>query len=47
MYQRTINSFAIYHLNDMFYDTLVEDVLCGKYDIKKIDMTDYTPKAHE
>lgn len=47
MYQRTINSFSIHHLNDMFYDTLVEDVLCGKYDTKKIDMTDYTPKAHE
>lgn len=47
MYQRTMNSFAIYHLNDMFYDTLVEDVLCGKYDTKKIDMTEYIPKAHE
>jgi glycosyltransferase involved in cell wall biosynthesis len=47
MYNRTINSFSIHHLNDMFYDTLVEDVLCGKYDIRKIDMANYTPKAHE
>lgn len=47
MYQRTINSFSIRHLNDMFYDTLVEDVICRKYDINKMDMTNYTPKNHE
>jgi glycosyltransferase involved in cell wall biosynthesis len=46
MYQRTMNSFSINHLNDMFYDTLVEDVLCHKYDIKKVDMTTYVPKQH-
>lgn len=47
MYQRTISSFAIQHLNDMLYDTLVEDVLVGKYDLKKIDMAKYMPKNSE
>lgn len=47
MFRRTIDSFSIKHLNDMFYETLVEDVLQGQYDIKKIDMTQYTPKNHE
>ena len=46
MYQRTHDSFEIVHLNDMFYDTLIEDVLPGKYDIQKIDMTKYKPKSH-
>ena len=41
MYNRTINSFEIQHLNDLFYDTLVEDVLNGKYDRNKFDMTHY------
>lgn len=47
MYKRTINSFSIRHLNDMFYDTLVEDILCGNYDLSKVDMTNYIPKKHE
>lgn len=42
MYQRTKNSFEIHHLNDLFYSTLVEDVLKGKYDKNKFDMTKYT-----
>ncbi|MBQ9558578.1 MAG: glycosyltransferase [Bacteroidaceae bacterium] len=41
MYQRTHNSFEIQHLNDLFYDTLVEDVLPGKFDKRKTDMTKY------
>ncbi len=46
MYERTVSSFSIFHLNDMLYDTLVEDVLTGKYDIAKIDMTKYSPKRY-
>lgn len=44
MYERTHNSFEIHHLNDMFYDTLVEDILPCKYDIRKLDMVGYKPK---
>ncbi len=44
MYERTINSFAIQHLNDLFYDTMVEDVLRGQYDEGKIDMSNYKRK---
>lgn len=43
MYNRCINSFSVNHLNDMFYDTLTEDVLTGQYDLSKTDMTNYTP----
>lgn len=39
MFERTINSFSVQHLNKLFYDTLVEDVLQGRYDMRKIDMT--------
>ena len=38
MYNRTHNSFEIHHLNDLFYRTLIEDVLEGKYDLSKMDM---------
>ena len=41
MYKRTKNSFEVQHLNDLFYDTLIEDVLQGRYDKRKIDMTQY------
>jgi len=44
MYQRTHDSFEVQHLDDMFYDTLVEDVIPGKYDENKIDMASYKPK---
>ena len=47
MYRRCMDSFSVQHLDDMFYDTIVEDVLQGKYDEAKIDMTKYTPKKHE
>lgn len=47
MYNRTISSFTVQHLNDMFYDTIIEDILPGKYDINKVDMTKYSPKSHE
>ena len=47
MYQRVHNSFEIQHLNDMFYDTLIEDVLPGKYDECKLDMTIYKPKKND
>ena len=41
MYLRTKNSFEVQHLNDLFYDTLVEDVLQSKYDENKYDMSKY------
>ena len=47
MYQRTKNSFEIHHLNDLFYSTLVEDVLKGKYDKNKFDMTKYTSSIND
>lgn len=39
MYHRTKDSFEIKHLNDLFYHTLIEDVLEGNYDQAKIDMS--------
>ena len=47
MYQRTHDSFEVTHLNDMFYDTIVEDVLPGSYDKEKIDMVSYKPKCNQ
>ena len=44
MYERTISSFSVSHLNRLFYDTIVEDILNGTYDSKKIDMTRYVPR---
>lgn len=41
MYLRTKNSFEVQHLNDLFYATLVEDVLQGKFDEHKADMSSY------
>ena len=41
LYQRTHDSFEIKHLNEMFYDTLVEDIIPEKYDENKIDMVTY------
>lgn len=46
MYERCINSFSVKHLNDMFYDTLTEDILCDSFDTAKSDMTQYSPKSH-
>ena len=46
MYERTYNSFEVKHLNDMFYETIIEDVIPGKYDENKFDMTKYTPKNY-
>ena len=47
MYLRTMSSFEVKHLNDMFYDTITEDIIPEKYDVKKFDMTNYKPKSHE
>lgn len=41
MYERTKKSFEIQHLNNLFYDTITEDILQGKYDISKMDMANY------
>ncbi len=40
MRKRALNSFSIYHLNDCFYDTIV-DLMKGIYDENKIDMAKY------
>ena len=44
MYQRTKNSFEVHHLNDLFYATLIEDVMQGKFDERKVDMSKYNNK---
>lgn len=44
MYERTIRSFSIQSLNDLFYRTLVEDVLQGRYDYGKFDMANVSVK---
>lgn len=41
MYRRTVDSFSVQHLNDLFYDTLVEDVIPGNFDETKSDMVKY------
>lgn len=46
MYERALQ-FSVQHLNDVFYDTLIEDVIPGVYDINKIDMTTYAPLKNE
>lgn len=46
LYQRTINSFSISHLNDLFYLT-VEDLRNNIYDSKKIDMTKWKKNKKE
>lgn len=38
--ERTVNSFSIQHLNDLFYDTIL-DIYNGVYDERKIDMANY------
>lgn len=38
MRERAMSCFSIKHLNDLFYKTLVEDVLPGNYDERKSDM---------
>jgi len=40
MYERVVKCFSVEHLNQMFYDTL-QDVITGKYDENKFDMTKY------
>lgn len=40
MMRRAVNCFSIKHLNDIFYDTIV-DINHGIYDWRKIDMTKY------
>jgi len=44
MYDRTIRSFSVQSLNELFYRTLVEDVLQGRYDEGKFDMTSVSVK---
>lgn len=46
MYDRAIKCFEVKHLNDMFYETVIEDIIPGKYDEKKFDMTKYTPRSY-
>jgi len=44
MYDRTIRSFSVQSLNELFYRTLVEDVLQGRYDEGKFDMANVSVK---
>ena len=45
MQQRALSSFSVAHLNDMFYDTLL-NILDGSYDVNQTDMTKYVPIIH-
>ncbi|MGO0077252.1 glycosyltransferase family 4 protein [Streptococcus suis] len=44
MRERALNCFSIYHLNDLFYET-IQDVYAGKFDSAKVDMAEYKTKA--
>lgn len=44
MYERASTSFSVQHLNELFYLTIIEDVMKGKYDDKKSDMSRYETK---
>lgn len=46
MCQRTRNSFEVKHLNDLFYDTLIEDIIPGRFDYQKADMSQYKKRAN-
>lgn len=46
MKKRALNSFSIYHLNAMFYDTIL-DIRNGDYDNSKIDMTIYITEQNK
>lgn len=39
MRARAVNCFSVPHLNELFYKTIIEDVLTGNYDEQKSDMT--------
>ncbi len=41
MKKRATECFSIQHLDELFYLTITEDVLLGKYDIAKADMATY------
>lgn len=41
LYKRTLHSFSVQHLNELFYKTITGDVLQGKYDERKADMSNY------
>ena len=48
MRERAYNCFSIRHLNELFYKTIIEDVLQGKYDEAKADMATYkTEETYE
>ena len=40
MRERALNCFSIYHLNDLFYET-IQDVYAGRFDPAKVDMAEY------
>ncbi len=46
MREHALNCFSIYHLNDIFYDT-IQDVYAGKYDPQKVDMASYRGNKNE
>lgn len=44
MRERAYRCFSVQHLNELLYDTFVEDVIPGKFDPKKADMSTYITK---
>ena len=47
MKKRANECFSIQHLNELFYRTIVEDVMFGKYDKEKMDMATYKTDYHQ
>lgn len=47
MYERSNNSFNIFRLGELFYRTIKEDIIPGKYDLEKSDMVGYWEHRNE
>ena len=47
MFARSSSSFNIFRLNELFYRTLVEDIIPGKFDLTKADMVTYWNDKNE
>lgn len=39
MKRRAESSFSVKHLNELFYKTIIEDIIPGYYDLQKVDMS--------
>lgn len=47
MYERAFNAFNIFRLGELFYRTVKEDIIPGKYDLEKSDMVGYWQHRNE